>query len=198
MSKNTYFDYPYSTPRGTYNIDVNHSYGREQTELVARDPILGTWRRLIIREDDLRYVDTYGISPYEKAVRRLEAEMDRAREQVTTPLLDALRGELLDFQARCMAYDLLRMLGLEERVRGMSPWTYYDGYRYDSERDAACDYCRNHPEIEQFEEFCIKIQLQGGKPFYSAWEFRTVREALARVKEHEERLVFEAPTTPYV
>lgn len=194
MAKYTNFDFPFKTPRGTYNLDVNHAYGREQTELVARDPILGTWRRLIIREDDLRYVDSYGLSPYEMAVRRLEAEMDRQREKVTTPLLNALLGQLLEYRYRCLAYDLLRLLGLEERVRGMSPWGAYDRYRYSEERDKACDYVKNHPEIENYAEFSIKIQLQGEQPFYSEWEFRTVREAIGWLKKYEERLVFTAPT----
>lgn len=190
-----YDDRCFKTPRGTYNLDVNHAYGREQTELVARDPILGTWRRLIFREDDLKYVDGCGFSPYEMAVRRIEYEMDREREKVTTPLLNALFGELLDYRYRCLAFDLLRMLGLDERVRGMSPWGAYDRYRYSEERDKACDYVKNHPEIENYAEFCIKIQLTGEKPYYSEWQFRTVREAIGKLKEYEKRLVFVHPPT---
>ena len=187
--KNTNFDFPFTTPRGTYNIEVNHSFGRESTELVARDPILGSCRRLLFREDDLRYVDGWGLSPYENAVRRIEAEMDRERDKVTTPLLEALLGQLLDYRHRCLAFDLLRMLGLEERVRGCSPWANHDYYRYSEERDKACEFVAEHSEIEEFSEFCIKIQLQGEQPFFSEWEFRTVREALGRLKEYEERLV---------
>jgi hypothetical protein len=123
------------------------------------------------------------------AVRHIEYEMDRERERVTTPLLNALLGQLLDYRYRCLAFDLLRMLGMEERVRGMSPWGT-DFYRYSEERDKACEFVKNHPEIEQFEEFCIKIQLQGEHPFYSEWEFRTVREAIGKLKEYEKRLVF--------
>jgi len=181
-------DFPFTTPHGRYNIDVNHSFGRESTELVARDPILGTWRRLVVREEDLNYLETYDMSAYEFVLRRLEAEMDRQRDLVTAPLLNALIGQLLDFQSRCTAYRLLKLLGCEERVRGMSPWSFYDHYTYNEERDKACEFVAEHPEIENFAEFCIRIQLIGDKPFYNEKQFQTVHEAVTQLKLYEERL----------
>ena len=193
---NNNMDYPFKTPHGRYDVDVSHSFGREQTELVARDPILGTWRKLVVREEDYRYVETYGMTAYELVLRRLEAEMDCARDKVVAPLLNALLWQLLDFKSRCTAYHLLKLLGCEERVRGLSPWTYYDKYTYNEERDKACEFVANHPEIENFAEFCIRIQLMGDKPFYNEKQFQTVREAVTQLKSYEERLTFRTYTSP--
>ena len=151
----------------------------------------------MVREEDYRYVETYGMSAYELVLRRLEAEMDRQRDMVTAPLLNALIEQLLDFQSRCTAYHLLKLLGCEESVRGLSPWTYYDKYLYSEERDTACRFIVEHPEIENYAEFCIRIQLMGKKPYYNEPHFRTVHEAVTQLRSFEERLTFRTCPPPY-
>ena len=167
--------------RGTYSFDVHRVLNGPAMDVVARDPVLGTWKKLSVHEaDSLECYRTF--TPSEYAVQRLTYEMDMERHKVVDPLYTARSTRLLDYVTRCQSYEALRMLGVEESLRGMSPFAPHDWYSVSAERDDACQFVREHPEIETYEEFCVKISLQGHKPFYNKAQFETVREVYSALK----------------
>lgn len=189
MKDYTYYLEHEGDPRKRYSFEVNRSIDDRSVDVVARDHILGTWRRLRVPEVDLETrLNTW--SPYEFAVNQLARQMDAARDKIVHPLYTAVTRCLLDYYARWKVYEILRLLDVGEGLRGMSPYAPCDYYRTSEARDAACRFVHDNPDVESYEEFCIKMKLSGMEPTYTKDDFETVREVFTAMKKIPEPTVF--------
>lgn len=169
-------------PKERYSFEVNRSISGPAWEVVGRDYILGQWATFRIDEEALH--SSLEFDGYHFALQQVARQLDRKRDDVVHVLYTATLKCLLDYSSRCKAWELLKLIGLQENLRGMSPFGPYDHYRVSAERDDAFHFIEeNLDSLGCYEEFAMKIQLRGYKPYYTREDFQIVTEAIRLIKQ---------------
>jgi len=169
-------------PMDRYSFEVNRSISGPFYDVVGRDYILGQWASFRIDEEVLH--SSPGFDGYHFALQQVARQLDRKRDDVVHVLYTATLKCLLDYSSRCKAWELLKLIGLQENLRGMSPFGPYDHYGVSAERDDAFHFIEENLDgLSCYEEFAMKIQLRGYKPFYTQEDFQIVTEAIRLIKQ---------------